>query len=229
MLAALSVCEGGFGLELAEALGGAIGLSDSDVARAVADLWDQSLLSTEGSVPESPYRMLALIREYSSSQLDLDGNRPAAARAHAAYFANVITRLGTCPYGPEESETIVAVETEFDNIRQAFGWCLTEERWDRAMEMLDALVPELVLRDRIEVGRWAAETLATLGETEHPVLGVGVGPGREHGAGGGSIHRRRIAGPPEPCMREAIGGASNLVGPKRRRSPARRKFAFRGG
>ena len=109
------------------------------------------------------------IRQASSISTGTGLRRPGA---HAAYFANVITRLGTCPYGPEESETIVAVETEFDNIRQAFGWCLTEERWDRVMEMLDALVPELVLRDRIEVGRWAAETLATLGETEHPVLGV---------------------------------------------------------
>ena len=68
MLAALSVCEGGFGLELAETLGGAIGLSDGEVARAVADLWDQSLISTEGSVPgKARYRMLALIREYSST------------------------------------------------------------------------------------------------------------------------------------------------------------------
>ena len=67
MLAALSVCEGGFGLEVAETLGRAIGFSGSDVARAVADLWDQSLVSTEGSVPgRARYQMLALIRDYAS-------------------------------------------------------------------------------------------------------------------------------------------------------------------
>lgn len=69
-------------------------------------------------------------------------------------------------------EAVITVEAEFDNIRQAFGWCLTEERWDQAMEMLDSLVPELVLRDRIEVGRWASETLASLGGNEHPVRSV---------------------------------------------------------
>ncbi len=173
MLAALSVCEGGFGLELAEALGGAIGLSDGEVARAVADLWDQSLISTEGSVPgKARYRMLALIKEYSSRQLDDDGNRPPAARAHAGFFADLVARLCTCPYGPQELEAVATVETEFDNIRQAFGWCLTEEHWDQAMEVLNALVPELVLRDRIEIGRWAVETLATLGAREHPVQSV---------------------------------------------------------
>ncbi len=173
MLAALSVCEGGFGLELAEAVGAAIGLSDSEVARAVADLWDQSLLSTEGSVPgRARYRMLALIRDYSAKQLDQDGNRPLAARAHAEYFVTVTARLGTRPYGPQELEAVVAIETEFDNIRQAFGWCVAEARWDHAREMLDSLVPELVLRDRIEIGRWAAETLAALGGTQHPVRSV---------------------------------------------------------
>ena len=77
MLAALSVCEGGFGLELAEALGRAIGLSDSEVARAVADLWDQSLISTEGSFPgRARYRMLALIQGVFVNAAGLDGNRP---------------------------------------------------------------------------------------------------------------------------------------------------------
>jgi hypothetical protein len=95
MFAALSVCEGGFGLDLAEALGRAIGLSDKDVARAVADLWDQSLISTEGSVPgRARYQMLALIREFSSTQLDLDANRPAVALAHAEYFADLSVRSG---------------------------------------------------------------------------------------------------------------------------------------
>jgi predicted ATPase/DNA-binding SARP family transcriptional activator/class 3 adenylate cyclase len=173
MMAALSVCEGGFGLELAEALGGAVGLSDNDVARAVADLWDQSLISTEGSVPgKARYRMLALIKEYSSIQLDLDGNRPPTVRAHAEYFARLIERLSRCPYGPQEGESIVTVEAEFDNIRQAFAWCLTEERWDLTMDLLESLVPELVLRERLEVGRWAGVALDALGEREHPVRSV---------------------------------------------------------
>jgi predicted ATPase/class 3 adenylate cyclase len=173
MFAALSVCEGGFGLDLAEALGRAIGLSDKDVARAVADLWDQSLISTEGSVPgRARYQMLALIREFSSTQLDLDANRPAVALAHAEYFADLSVRLSKRPYGPQEAEAIATVDAEFDNIRGAFGWCDTERRWDLAMKLLDSLVPELVLRERIEIGRWALQALASLGELEHPLRSV---------------------------------------------------------
>ena len=125
LLAALSVCEGGFGLEVAETLGAALGLSDSDVARAVADLWDQSLISTEGSVPgKARYRMLALIREYASRQLDLDGSRAHVAHAHAEYFAALIAPSSAGSYGPHEWEAVATVQAEFDNIRQAFGLVL---------------------------------------------------------------------------------------------------------
>ena len=173
MFAALSVCEGGFGLEVAEALGRSIGLSDKDVARAVADIWDQSLISTEGSAPgRARYRMLALIREYSATQLDIDGNRQAVALAHAHYFADLTAQLSKRPYGPQEAEAVATVDAEFDNIRGAFGWSVTERRWDLAMKLLDSLVPELVLRERIEIGRWAVQALASLGKWEHPLRSV---------------------------------------------------------
>jgi predicted ATPase len=175
MFAALSVCETGFGLELAEALGAALGLDDSQVASAVADLWDQSLIGTEGSVPgRARYRMLALISNYSSTQLDVDGDRAKVADAHAAYFATLVARLSKCPYGPQESESVATVDLEFDNIRAAFAWCLAQGSWDVGMQLLDSVVPELVLRERIEIGRWAAETLAVLGEDEHPARVVAL-------------------------------------------------------
>jgi hypothetical protein len=175
MFAALSVCEGGFGLDLAEALGAALGLGDGEVASAIADLWDQSLIGTEGSVPgRARYRMLALISDYSSTQLDVAGNRAKVARAHATYFAAFAARLSKCPYGPQESAGVATVDLEFDNIRAAFTWCVAEGEWDLGMQLLDSVVPELVLRERIEIGRWAAETLAILREEEHPARAVAL-------------------------------------------------------
>jgi len=175
MFAALSVCEGGFGLELAEALGAALGFDDGEVANAIADLWDQSLIGTEGSVPgRARYRMLALISDYASRQLEADGNRARVAEAHASYFASLAARLSKCPYGPQESGSVAAVDLEFDNIRAAFAWCVAEGNWDLGMHLLDSVVPELVLRGRIEIGRWATETLATLGEKEHAVSAVAL-------------------------------------------------------
>jgi predicted ATPase/DNA-binding SARP family transcriptional activator/class 3 adenylate cyclase len=175
MFAALSVCEGGFGLELAEALGVVLGLDDSEVANAIADLWDQSLIGTEGSVPgRARYRMLALISDYSSRQLEADGKRAKVAEAHAMHFASLAERMSKCPYGPQESGSVATVDLEFDNIRAAFAWCVAEGKWDVGMRLLDAVVPELVLRERIEIGRWATETLATLGDKEDAVGAVAL-------------------------------------------------------
>jgi hypothetical protein len=42
------------------------------------------------------------------------------------------------------------------------------------MNLLDAVVPELVLRERIEIGRWATETLAALGGVQHPIQGLAL-------------------------------------------------------
>jgi predicted ATPase/DNA-binding SARP family transcriptional activator len=175
MFAALSVCEGGFGLELAEALGAALGLDDGEVADAIADLWDQSLIGTEGSVPgRARYRMLGLISDYSSRQLDVDGNRAKVAEAHAVHFASLAARLSKCPYGPEEPGNVATVDLEFDNIRAAFAWCVSGAKWDLGMQLLDSVVAELVLRGRIEIGRWSIETLAALGENEHALRAVAL-------------------------------------------------------
>jgi predicted ATPase/DNA-binding SARP family transcriptional activator len=175
LFAALSMCEGGFGLELAEALGAALGLHEGAVADAIADLWDQSLIGTEGSVPgRARYRMLALISEYSSRRLDVDGNRAKVAEAHAVYFASLAARLSKCPYGPLEPGNVATVDLEFDNIRAAYAWCVAEGKWDLGMHLLDSVVPEFVLRERIEIGRWATETLATLGENTHALRAVAL-------------------------------------------------------
>jgi hypothetical protein len=66
------------------------------------------------------------------------------------------------------------IDLASDNIRAAFAWCVAERSWDLAMELLDCAIPELILRERIEIGRWAAETLSTLGESLHPVRSVAL-------------------------------------------------------
>ena len=96
------------------------------------------------------------------------------AEAHAGYFASLAARLSKCPYGPKSQRSVATVDLEFDNIRAAFAWCVAEGKWDVGMQLLDSVVPELVLRGRIEIGRWATETLATLGEKEHAVGAVAL-------------------------------------------------------
>ena len=113
------------------------------------------------------------------------------AEAHAGYFASLAARLSKCPYGPQESGSVATVDLEFDNIRAAFAWCVAEGKWDVGMHLLDSVVPELVLRGRIEIGRWATETLATLGEKEHAVRRGGAGCLGQHGLGRRTADGRR--------------------------------------
>jgi hypothetical protein len=175
LFAALSVCSGGWTLEAAEALGGSIGLDLAVVPRIVADLWDQSLLTTDHSTPgKARYGMLTTVRSYASRKFDSDGMRHDVCARHAAFFAAFAQQVGSVPFGEDEGSRIRALEDQFDNVRTAFRWCLSQREWDLGMAILMALVPELVLRERIEIGRWASEVLGELNDEPHPIRGVAL-------------------------------------------------------
>jgi predicted ATPase/DNA-binding SARP family transcriptional activator len=171
----LSVCEGGFDLDLAEAIGQSMGLRSADVAKAVADLWDQSLIAVDTTVPgKAHYRMLSLIREYSAAQLDLCGARDPVTRAHTTSTSRLVLRIGNCRYGPDELELLRTIDIEFANIRAAYASCSKRGEWDLALPLLEALIPEVVLRERVEVARWASEALSASGATQHSVQCVAL-------------------------------------------------------
>lgn len=175
LFAALSVCSGGWTLEAAEALGESIGLVATEVPRIVADLWDQSLLTTDHSTPgQARYGMLTTVRTYASRKLDIDGMKTDVGARHAEFFAAFAIQVGDRPFGPDEGSRIRALEDQFDNVRAAFRWCLGTRDWDTGMSILVSLVPELVLRERIEVGRWASEVIGELGDEAHSIRGVAL-------------------------------------------------------
>jgi len=175
LYAALSVCSDGWTLEVAEELGESVGLTVTETPRIVADLWDRALITMAPSVPGTArYRMLSTVREHAARKLDVDGTRLAVAERHANVFAGLTVQLGSQPYGPDEGARIAALDDEFDNIRSAFRWCVGERRWDLASKILVALVAELVLRQRVEVGRWATETITALGDDSHSVRSIAL-------------------------------------------------------
>jgi predicted ATPase len=83
----MSVFAGGCTLEAAEAVCAAYGDLGINVFEGLASLVDKSLVqqvpSREG---EDRFAMLETIRAHAAEQLLLNGEQPATARAHAAYF-----------------------------------------------------------------------------------------------------------------------------------------------
>ena len=227
LFAALSVCSDGWTLEAAEALGESIGLGVVSVPRIVADFWDQSLLTTDHSTPgKARYGMLTTVRSYASRRLDGDGGRSDVQAGHARFFAAFAHQIGHRPFGADEGSRIRALEDQFDNVRTAFRWCLGRRQWDLGLSILVSLVPELVLRERIEIGRWPAtcsRRLATI------LIRSGRGPGhcRQYRPRGGPAGGSPKAQSGEHRGRGPVGRSGPVVVPQRTGHRERHRQAFR--
>lgn len=172
----LSVFEGGWTLEAAERIASAISLTSNEVSRSMAELWDQSLVAIDRTVPGTArYRMLVPVREYAAQRLREMPEARDLKDSHASYFAELTERLAGMLNGPEEAVAIQGLEFEFDNIRAAFETLMNGGHWDRVGALFTSLVDELVLRERFEIARWANDVLEQIGELEHPARAVALG------------------------------------------------------
>ncbi|HTT85996.1 MAG TPA: BTAD domain-containing putative transcriptional regulator [Acidimicrobiales bacterium] len=175
LFGALSMLSGPWTLDAAEAIGMSVSLSPAETSRIVADLWDQSLVTTAGTQPgRARYQMLATVRMYAARKLEDGGDPVAVAACHATHFVRLAHAQALSPYGPGEAAALTDFDEQFDNVRRAFRWCVDTRHWDLGAVLLRAVVDELVVRERIEVGRWAAEALAALGHEEHPLKAAAV-------------------------------------------------------
>lgn len=164
LLAACSVCSQGWTLEAAHRLGSAVGVPPRAATRVMVELTEQSLVKQARPLEgEGRYQMLQTVRHYAMERLTDQGGREAVARAHADYYTGLAERAAAqCP-GPQEGSWACRLEAELGNLRAAFRSSRESGWWDLAGRLLDALTDELVMRERLEVGRWGAALL----EEEH--------------------------------------------------------------
>ena len=155
---ALAVCAGGWTLEAAEAIAPAVGLAAPSAAMVLAHLVDMSMVQLDvTTVRTGRYSMLETVRAYGLERLEASGRRGEVLRAHAEHFSRLAARAAQERRGPGEGAWIAVVESEFDNLRVAFRWLMEDDRLEDAARLLLALVDEVILRERQEVGRWAIE------------------------------------------------------------------------
>jgi predicted ATPase len=122
----LAVFNGGFTLEAAEAISGALGPLDLGVLDGIASLVDKSLLRALSTDGQPRYSMLETIREFGLERLATSGEGPHARRAHAACLAALCTRLGGELLSGRRAGHLTQLRIEQDNIRAALTWSVSE-------------------------------------------------------------------------------------------------------
>jgi non-specific serine/threonine protein kinase len=175
----LSVFVGGFTLEGAQAIGGAVVRAPAppappappvppDVLDLVGSLVDQSLLQRQpGTGAEPRFAMLETIREYAEEALVASGEAEAVRRRHAEWFLALAERAEPEMLGERQVVWLDRLEAEHDNLRAVLAWALEREETETGLRLAGALLRLWRWHGHLGEGRgWLERLLATPGPVE---------------------------------------------------------------
>ena len=127
VLCRLSVFAGGWTLEAAEAVCSRRRLEASDVVDILGSLVDKSLVQTDSANGYLRYRLLETIRQYAAERLfQSSESEEASAQAHAEFFLYLAEQAGSHLAGGDHAVWFDRLEIEYDNIRNAFAFLISE-------------------------------------------------------------------------------------------------------
>jgi tetratricopeptide (TPR) repeat protein len=127
----------------------------------MAELVDQSLVRVDMPAGGAArYTMLDTIRGYAAEHLDASGRFGAVADLHATHFLVLAERAAPHRRGPDEAAWVGELAAEFDDLRVAYRHLVDAGRPAHALRLTVALADDLLMRERLEIGRWADELAA---------------------------------------------------------------------
>ena len=181
----LSVFQGGWPMDAAEAVLDEDGAPEGFVLDAIARLVERSMVVVEpGS--STRYRLLETLRQYAAEQLRDRGEAAAVGARHARYFHDVVVAAELDLRGPRQRDALLVLRREQPNIRAALNWLSGPDGdLDQALEMAGSLGLFWHLGRHIE-GREVLQRLLDLGGSE---------PARAHALQAVSIVQR-----PRGCL-----------------------------
>lgn len=141
----LSVFRGGMRREAAEEVSGA-------TLALLSALVDKSLLQRNNA---GRYELHELIRQYAAAHLQDDvGEQTQTHEQHTSHYANLIVTHASHFTGPyqDQVESIVALSAEIDNLRVAWEWAVTHDRFAIIQKMVSGLAWTLDLSCRFGEG-----------------------------------------------------------------------------
>jgi predicted ATPase/DNA-binding winged helix-turn-helix (wHTH) protein len=121
----LGVFLNGFSFDAACHMVAAHGFSQTEILDALSGLVSKSLVIHDSGAVPSRYRLLATTRAYALQQLEDNGERKAAALAHATWVRTVFDRA---PYHRTErppAQWLAEFRHEVDNLRTALDWAFS--------------------------------------------------------------------------------------------------------
>ena len=192
LFTSLAVFVGGFTLEGAAAVGGALEL---DVVDGVESLLDNHLLRTERMAGGKPrFGMLETIREYALERLDERGDGEAVRRRHADFYCALTEEAEPALWGPEQLNWLERLDAELANIRAALTWATELDEPDVGLRIGAALWRYWQLRGSNREARERLELLLSRGtgssdvraEAQFVVASLASASGRPCGGAAGS-------------------------------------------
>ena len=158
----LSVFAGRWTLEDVEA----VCVGDGIEADAVLDLMTQLvkkslILAGREQGRETRYRMLETIRQYASERLLEASEGEQLRNRHLNFFLEWTEQVEPKLRGPKQLEWLSWTEAEYDNLRAALEWSLTQaERGEESLRIVGALFSFWYQRGHMSEGRaWLARAL----------------------------------------------------------------------
>lgn len=148
----LSVFQGGWTPEAADAVTQASAELGDDPLQLITSLLDKSLVRRQADTGEPRYDMLETIREYARERLEEEGETQRVAERHARWFMELAEAAAPSLTGPERGMWLDRMEREQDNFRAAMRWSASHAV-ELAMRLGAALWRFWQIRSHIGEGR----------------------------------------------------------------------------
>ena len=101
------------------------------------------------------------VRQYARDRLEESGERGAVRGRHLTYFARLVERASADLRGAMQGEALSRLDEEYDNIRAAFEFALTEGEREYAMHICNAVSEYWLTRGLYSDGReWCRRALS---------------------------------------------------------------------
>ena len=138
LFAQLAVFRGGCSLEAIESVCGED--LPLDLLDELTSLVNKSLVQQKETRGDGPrFVMLETIHEYAREQLQERGEAEAVRDTHSAYFANFMRLREADLKGKRQQDAVQEIETDFENIRQAWYYTVQQAQIVRLDQFLYAL------------------------------------------------------------------------------------------
>jgi predicted ATPase/class 3 adenylate cyclase/DNA-binding CsgD family transcriptional regulator len=172
----LAVFLGGFDLDAAQAVAGGGDVERYQVLDLLTLLVDKSLVVAENSGGRTRYRLLETVRQYALEKLGESGEADAVRSRHRDHYT-ALAALLDAPADRDYEQRVDQAETEFDNLRAAFGWSRENSDVELALTLASSLQPLWQGRGRVREGLACFDAALADLEAQHAEVAAGVRAG----------------------------------------------------